>query len=1328
MSNLFDQMINGVSPEVEKEDIYEEAVYAETIPYMKTIPRVFNLPKGTPFGQGNLCFIYSNEIDITINKLYNSKNAIIGNRYHFYYLNPFYRGKIYTKIYREKILPKRNEEYDKINTKHQYIHPYRPLRIAENEKRNMIFDMGHYIHIFNSLMKTATPVKKMEHFWPYFKSIIHNYDYLKNYRYRFVLIDLNDFSFNKAITKNLENPLNMVYYTLFRNPSLLKDLDLDFFFYTDKKVLRFNPSKEKINNQFYKIFKVQMKRIVDSVHFEEYTNEKNIEKEEATENTIAKISSVVPVDDSEIDGGINDRIREKVETVRKEVDMVTPNEDVSESELEDIIKTKTENEINADEELLKTIYTQTSKKNVPVRPASSARDIELKNAQKDIVVQGMTIADIEKVQATHLPIEEKDVSASLRTTNKNMGHITFQNFEKTYNEKVMKKDIVNAILSLNDKSIPMYVRDIKVEDTSDELNYKETYTIYLEDTNRQRHTVKVDIPKFLEDKFLYIGGNKKLIKKQNFLFPVVKTGPDTVQIVTNYNKMFIRRVDTKSVSSVERMKKLLKSSDEFKKYFTFGSVVHNNEDYVTTIEYDELSKIISRFSSDECTIFFNQNEAHDFMTKNGYQIIAKTMFIGVENGKPIYVNTDTQLTLKGSKTIVDIILSHVDTTIKQQYEGIHSPKRLMYTKVKVMEQDVGVILLLCFWEGLTQVLKKMDLSYELVDSQPKQLSPTQNILKFADCWMVYDETVGQSLLLNGLRLIDTSLYNISDMDTMEPYMKYFIKIYGKATIGNALSNFYEFTIDPITLEILQDIDLPTDIVSLMIYAVKLLQDSQYVPETNQSLSRIRSNEIVAAILYEALAKNYITYRNSNGRKKYSIPRDIVIKNLIGLKTVEDYSTLNPMLEMERTHNISAKGFRGANLDRAYTMEKRAYDSSMTGVIAAATSPDGNVGVNKTLTCEPSVTSVRGYVDIKENRLNELKDVNMFSPTELMMPLAGSVDDPTRLGHSIKQSGHVIPVTNSSPVLISNGMEEVARFKLSSDFVVNADEDGEVVEYDEETKIMIVKYKSGKCRAINLGEFIVKNGGGGFFLSNQLVTKLKVGDKFKENDVLAYHKNFFTNDRFNNTRMNLGTLAKVAIMSTYNTYQDATCITQRLADAAATEMCFMTQAVIGKNANVTFIAQKGKMVSVSDPLVQFDTSYEDSELNELLANIGDNDVKNQIMEEAKNTIKSKYSGIIEEIEMYSTVPLEELSPSLRKIFSKYYSKINKKKSLLEKYDPESKNSVVKCGVLCKEPTHAVEPNKYGVIKGQNVTDAVLINFYIKHSEPLEIGSKIAKQHW
>src|SRR5699024_3534024 len=36
----------------------------------------------------------------------------------------------------------------------------------------------------------------------------------------------------------------------------------------------------------------------------------------------------------------------------------------------------------------------------------------------------------------------------------------------------------------------------------------------------------------------------------------------------------------------------------------------------------------------------------------------------------------------------------------------------------------------------------------------------------------------------------------------------------------------------------------------------------------------------------------------------------------------------------------------------------------------------------------------------------------------------------------------------------------------------------------------------------------------------------------------------------------------------------------------------------------------------------------------------------------------------------------------------------------------------------------EPNKYGNIRGQNVEDSVMIEFYIEELEPLEVASKIA----
>ena len=51
-------------------------------------------------------------------------------------------------------------------------------------------------------------------------------------------------------------------------------------------------------------------------------------------------------------------------------------------------------------------------------------------------------------------------------------------------------------------------------------------------------------------------------------------------------------------------------------------------------------------------------------------------------------------------------------------------------------------------------------------------------------------------------------------------------------------------------------NLPTDIVSLCIHANNILCDSQYENELSQNQSRIRSSEIIAAILYDKIAKAY----------------------------------------------------------------------------------------------------------------------------------------------------------------------------------------------------------------------------------------------------------------------------------------------------------------------------------------------------------------------------------------------------------------------------------------------------------------------------------------
>ena len=242
-----------------------------------------------------------------------------------------------------------------------------------------------------------------------------------------------------------------------------------------------------------------------------------------------------------------------------------------------------------------------------------------------------------------MDIPTKNVSNVMHTTNENMKTVRFSNFNQTYIDKVMPKDITNSILSLSEKSLPLFIRNIKVEDTSNELNYVDTYTIEFEDANRQRSMVKIDIPKFIDGKFMWLGGNKKLIINQNFLLPIVKTGPNTVQIVTNYNKMFVFRDDVKTLDSIEKLQKVVKEDVEFQKCFRVGNAFEKNRGYITTIEYDELSKLFTSYRYKDCVIMFDQSEAEEYAKNHSIDIKQNQMFIGVDKDGPILLITINKL-------------------------------------------------------------------------------------------------------------------------------------------------------------------------------------------------------------------------------------------------------------------------------------------------------------------------------------------------------------------------------------------------------------------------------------------------------------------------------------------------------------------------------------------------------------------------------------------------------------------------------------------------------------------------------------------------------------
>lgn len=1314
-----------------------------------------------------------------IGKNINFSNNLYAIKY--FYAPLRYRG--YVGNLRYNLIDSKNRDdlykWIKINSGNIYgvrAYPYKYLNEVNNY--SIYYDIGKYNQIFYKMSMKKPMIQRLDLYWSFMNNIINDNN-LSQYKKKMIIIRAEDWassfvSSTDSMNTSLNNPLSIIYYSLYKRFDMIKNYNIDFYILGGYDwVLYVNPSK--CNKGSFRDYLRELQRLFRKLSqttpvIDEDKVNASIEEKEARDEIVAKISDTmtnnfsgkttsvesgsgdenkVPTmvgfsnsdkdksdDDFDEIGKTLDAIAAKAEA-DNDNDKSDENDDTK-SDNDDEVTTKrvrlttVEEEDEAkkkakeEAELISSLYSKmTSTKNVTRQ--MTPREKLLQEKQKEVKFGNMTLSDLEKIDTKSIKITDNDISGVVRTPNKSMRDVRFANFDKDYAKKLLPKDLASAITSLSTKSLPLYVKNIEIKDTSDELNYKDTYTVTMEDANHKQQTVKVDIPKIIDGRYLFIGGNKKIIQKQNFLYPIVKTGPDEVQIVTNCNKMFMRRTEGRTLVTVDRLLRLIKSNPSIReKYFKVGNAFMDNKDIITTVEYDELSMIYRRFETPDhsTVIYFSQKDIAD-INSDGKDIDPKHMFIGMENGNPIYINTtETQKDMAG-RSIIDIIYNAFNDEEKKAFNRTKAPKRQMYAKVRTMEQDVPVVVLLSYWVGLSEVLKRAKIKYELTDKVPT-LDSSKGFVQFADCYLVYELSTQAMLLLSGFANINTKDYNIAAFDTDEPYLHYFKEVYGRVIIANSLMNAYEWTIDPITEEILENLNLPTNIVDLMLYGIELLSDNHAIPEIEQDQSRVRCLEVIPSILYYNLSRSYTNYKNSGGRKKFSVKPDCVIKDILAMKTVEDVSVLNPFLEVERSHNISSMGWRGVNVDRAYTMSRRAYPKSMIGTIAPSSSPDANVGLTRCLSLEPKITSLRGYCETPKSQadIDKLNESNLFSPTELLIPFGVTRDDSTRIGHMVKQSKHALPTVKSSPVLISNGSEETVRFHLSSDFVINAEQDGKIVEKDANSGIMILEYADGSHQAVNLKPRIVKNGGGGFFMSYQLTTNFEAGDKFKKNEPIAWHKEFFRRDFDGTTRMTVGSLQKIAIMAEYGTHEDATFITRKMSKDMGSEMTFCMSVVVGKNSNIDMIAHEGDHIEVGDTIIQFDTSYDESELNKLLANLAkDPRLMEAVMEDSRNNIKSKYAGKIEAVKVYSTVDTDEMSESLSKAVKEIYAKTKKKLSILNKYDKES--SIVKCGMLVDEPVGKLSPNKFGVLAGEKVEDdSVLFKFYISHVEPLEVGSKIA----
>lgn len=1032
---------------------------------------------------------------------------------------------------------------------------------------------------------------------------------------------------------------------------------------------------------------------------------------------LATDTDILVDDDDDIDSednviGIND-----TEDTTEE-DTFEDDEEAIENDINEILTT--------DQELAKEVFDDIQNKSVPMKdkrvsPVISARDAKLREEQKKVVVKTKSIDEILAQDTANVPIEVSDKSAVMHTSNQNMHKIKFANFNKTYLEKVYDKQLVACFDMLKDQESPFYITNIEVKDTSDSLNLKETWSVHLVDENNKKSTVVVDIPKFINNKFLLYQGTEYIILNQNMYNPLVKDTPDTVIITTNFYKITVDRKATRSMSMIERIFSLAKKTGNSDMFVVGDSSKSNlNSNYISSLEYDELSRRLFKFSNNGCEIFFSR----DYIKNNleiPLEIKGNEFYIGHEGSSPIFINEDTGLDRAG-RTIAEIIEANLDEQDQSLYNSIKAPAQSMYAECKLAGQFVPVIVVLLVWIGLQDTLNKMGIDWKFTPGSAKIGAQTslRKYVKFADGVLEYEPKIFAELILNGLSKLHPAKLKFEDFESEICYDDYIYSQWGTYNGIIEVNTFKDFLIDPITKDVCRSMSLPDDPVNLLIYAVKLLADNQYVSKVSDKSYRTRTLDCIPGILYSCLAAQYKQYVKRGRRIPMTLKRTCVFDRLIAEKTVETYSTLNPAIEVAKSHTISPKGYRGSNSEYSYSDEKkRSYDPSSIGKIAITTSADANVGINRSLTIDPTISNVMGYRDQVDD-IEELKDVNVFAPIEMLTPGTIRYDDPIRSAIAAKQSQHVVPVIDAAPSLISNGYDEAIQFELSDDFVINADEDGKVIDVNEELGFIVVEYKSGKKKAINVKPKMVYNSGSGVYMSNQLkAVYTKVGQKFNKDMPLAYHPKFFKLSKMNGLRYAFGPITKVAFMSTFNTYEDGGVATESLAERMTSSMVYNHKCKFKRNNNILNMVKIGDHVNIGDSLIQFNTSSEDNEIAKYLTKLSEENAS-ILEEQTKTDVKSHHAGTVVDIKVYTLLDPSNLSPSLANIVQGYFDKGLNKKEYLSQFD--NSEGIIKAGYVLTDSTEPVK-NKYNAIKGFKGVD-VLIEIFIEHKDVMGVGDKVA----
>ena len=1254
-------------------------------------------------------------------------------------------------LYKERLRNSKDVKLrlNRIKNECKYI-KYTYPTIDKYKNKNIYVDNHIYNKIF-TMSETYNRDKAIDLLYALFDRFINNPNY-KGYTKKTVLIPVNEwagdipttslFEFSKSI-----NPFSMIV-RLFKKPkeNLDKLAGMDFIFIGNNSW--FKMKMEDLDMKNLNLFKTNILKIRNNDIVEDNVPE---DKEDIKTRLISKIEDLTGIEVNNVSrvqdvdptvpykAEIKDQPKLIVAKGITGADQVIdptkiekPTEDKINQSVENIVD-YTKNAEEAEKEMdnsvdLKELILQAKNDQDDTFKISATRKARMDDLNDKFLKEKIANSTIAELVATEdTPLQSTDLSKNVETIDDEWANLKKPNFEADYN---IDADIVKCLHSLSqNKDVPMSVIDISTEDRSTSEDSIITYTVHLEDSLGKRHTLRFDMPKIINKRFLRLRGNDKIIPGQLINLPIIKTDEDTVQVVSNYNKIFITRygqvgkINQSTNALIRALTKLKENNYKLEvkddndiptpSKIDLGNNAKISAKYELPAEYVELSKIFNKITtSDGRVYYFNRDELIHKLEEKKVKVESDQGFMVVG------ITKDNQSITVPEEGVSSSLINHLGIH-KYAYTFMKPGARMTYSQASILNSKIPLIVVMAYTAGLTGALNAAGIEYNLSEKRPTN---TKNYFRFNDGFLSFNDSYAPdaALLVNGLAVINTQEYSLTDIDTKAMWLDV-LDDFGGRNRADGLDSFANLMMDPITVEVCKTYKLPTDYIEVLAYASSLLTTNKFNRHTDITGNRFRTNERLVHFLYKALATSYGMYlreiKNNRKDAKMTMKQSAVIDMALSDVTTSDLSKLSPLLELESANTVTFKGLSGMNSDRSYSLDKRTYDNTMINKLSMSTGFSATVGINRQATINMGIESTKGYIK-SGGELDRMSDANTLSITEALTPFGTTRDDPFRTAMTfIQTSKHGMRTNSQDPLLVTNGADQALPYLTSDTFAHKTKWDAIVEEVNDDYMIIANKSNRSEKEFIDLREKVEKNSDGGFFITIKLdlAKNYKKGQTIKPGEIIAYDKDSYSDKvGVGNLAYNIGTLTKVAIMHTDKGFEDSAIISQDLSEKMASEIVLQVDVLMdAKDIDIQCV-EIGKPLHEGEVIMSYRAALEDQDatdiINKMVSKNAGNESKELMDEIGKIKVKSKVTGKLQDIRIYSTIPTSEMSKSLAAFVNKYNAPIDKMKSKLSKLGIDAS----------QYGTSGVLP---AVGKLKHAEGKVLVEFYIKYYDKMSVGDKL-----